>query len=278
MPKNAFEKSANLTYLHLEMNNLTSLKGFKGLTNLEFLDLSFNQISQIEKGTFDHFQKIKHLDLSKNYVTNLSPFISPGLSTLQELDLSGNKLNEIEPGNFAFMQFLRILILEENLFESFDFEAIPIHLETLNLHKNYINFLMPAKMEKSLTYLDLSFNNIDFLDPKIFAHFPKLQFLRLANNMLKNLDFYGHLPLSLRKLDLRTNLIETLKSSDADNLVNFGHLNQLEEIFISQNLWICSCNFRILLKFVYSRGILKLFTKLATFQVLWGFNQGQGKH
>ena len=52
LPGNAFQKSANLTYLHLDMNNLTSLheNDFVGLTHLEFLLLSANQISEIEQG------------------------------------------------------------------------------------------------------------------------------------------------------------------------------------------------------------------------------------
>jgi hypothetical protein len=65
--------------------------------------------------------------------------------------------------------------------------------------------------------------------------------------MLTSLDFYKFLPTSLHKLDLRVNLIESLEEENGE-MVNFGHLHKMEDIYISQNLWICSCNFEHLLK------------------------------
>ena len=125
--------------------------------------------------------------------------------------------------------------------------AIPKDLETLNLHKNYITELQPPEMEKRLLYFDLSGNNIASLNPRIFVYLPNLKLLTLSNNMLTSLDFYKFLPTSLHKLDLRVNLIESLEEENGE-MVNFGHLHNVEDIYISQNLWICSCNFKHLLK------------------------------
>ena len=122
-------------------------------------------------------------------------------------------------------------------------DSIPDGLQTLNLNRNYITTLHSPKVEKKLLYLDLSGNNLSWLNYKIFAHMPSLKLLTLSNNMLKSLDFYKHLPISLHKLDLRTNHIETLTENDGE-IVQFNHLQNLEDIYISQNLWICSCNFQ----------------------------------
>lgn len=152
----------------------------------------------------------------------------------------------------------------------FDLNIIPAKLETLNLHKNYIANLTPNDEEKALKYLDLSGNNINFLPANVFSKLEHLEYLRLSNNMLKSLDFYKQLPVSLKKLDLRTNLMETLTEEDDKMMVNFGHLKLLEELFISQNLWICSCNFKVLLKFVeFENSALSPFSKFASFQVPW---------
>ena len=133
------------------------------------------------------------------------------------------------------------------VFFQFDMNAIPKDLETLNLHKNYITELQPSEMEKRLLYLDLSGNNIASLNPRMFVYLPNLKLLTLSNNMLTSLDFYKFLPTSLHKLDLRVNLIESLEEENGE-MVNFGHLHKMEDIYISQNLWICSCNFEHLLK------------------------------
>ena len=80
-------------------------------------------------------------------------------------------------------------------------------------------------MAKKLLYLDLSGNNIASLNHEIFETMPHLKLLTLSNNMLTSLDFYKHLPLSLHKLDLRTNLIETLTEINGE-MVDFGHLQE----------------------------------------------------
>ena len=65
--------------------------------------------------------------------------------------------------------------------------------------------------------------------------------------MIKSLDFYKYLPLEVTKLDMRTNLLETLRD-DHGELINFGHLPSIEDLYISQNLWICSCDFKKIIK------------------------------
>ena len=125
--------------------------------------------------------------------------------------------------------------------------VIPRNLDTLNLHKNFLAQIYPPKEDKNLLYLDLSGNNIESFTHGVFVNLPKLKFLRLSNNMIKSLDFYKYLPLEVTKLDMRTNLLETLRD-DHGELINFGHLPSIEDLYISQNLWICSCDFKNIIK------------------------------
>ena len=127
------------------------------------------------------------------------------------------------------------------IFLQFNFDIIPPNLETLNLHKNYITTLLPSTMPLKLIYLELSGNNIEYLPREVFRNLKNLEYLTLSNNMLTNFDYYSQLPQSLKKLDLRSNLIQSLQS-DIGKLVDFRDLLILKELFLSQNQWECSCN------------------------------------
>ena len=127
------------------------------------------------------------------------------------------------------------------IFLQFNFDIIPPNLETLNLHKNYITTLMPSTMPLKLIYLELSGNNIEYLPREVFRNLKNLEYLTISNNMLTNFDYYSQLPQSLKKLDLRSNLIQSLQS-DIGKLVDFRDLLILTELFLSQNQWECSCN------------------------------------
>ena len=127
------------------------------------------------------------------------------------------------------------------IFLQFNFDIIPPNLETLNLHKNYITTLMPSTMPLKLIYLELSGNNIEYLPREVFRNLKHLEYLTISNNMLTNFDCYSQLPQSLKKLDLRSNLIQSLQS-DIGKLVDFRDLLILKELFLSQNQWECSCN------------------------------------
>ena len=97
-----------------------------------------------------------------------------------------------------------------------------------------------SKPNLELIYLDLSGNNIEHLPIQIFEKMNHLEFLIMANNMLTTLEFYPMLPQSLKKVDLRSNLIKSMES----NSTNFKDLINIEELYLSQNLWECSCDWK----------------------------------
>ena len=65
---------------------------FKGLLYLEKLDLSSNQIANIQPGSFDDLSSLTELDLSRNRLATLNQDTLIGLTNLVTLDLSENKL------------------------------------------------------------------------------------------------------------------------------------------------------------------------------------------
>ena len=196
---------------------------------------------------FAHLKNLEELHMSDNLFSLLSFLQTEGLSNLKELHLAGNQLSRIEGNPFQFLRNLHVLNLEKNKLREFDFSVVPNGLETLNLHKNYISTLAPTLEKINLLYLDLSGNNIEVIPNGMFSNLNKLNFINLSNNMLKSLDFYSSLPTTLRKLDVRTNLMESL-ADQAGNLIDFSRLDSIQGIYLSQNLWQCSCTFKDLVE------------------------------
>ncbi|XP_078662611.1 uncharacterized protein LOC144906319 [Branchiostoma floridae x Branchiostoma belcheri] len=90
------EVLANLYYLDLSFNEITSLEGqpFKYLRRLEFLDLSSNKILSVDNGAFmlapnpsdpTATSKLVNLRLQDNQITNFGPGMFDGLTELSEL-------------------------------------------------------------------------------------------------------------------------------------------------------------------------------------------------
>lgn len=81
------------------------------LNRLVHLDVSRNQLIQLEQTVLDQLDHLKYLNLSHNQLRNLHPFTR--LTRLQQLDLSGNRLDEfLQPRVFQTLppsvQFLDI--------------------------------------------------------------------------------------------------------------------------------------------------------------------------
>jgi hypothetical protein len=93
-----------LKSLKLNKNAFRSLVAFPCLPNLEFLDLSNNQISEVPGLIFKQLASLRVLKLHKNSLTKLhhgSFFIAKAGSTnLEKLHLEYNALTKIDTGAF----------------------------------------------------------------------------------------------------------------------------------------------------------------------------------
>lgn len=114
----------------------------------------------------------------------------------------------------------------------------------MDASKNFITMLQSPNLSRTLKIksLDLSSNNIDNIPEKVFATLKELEELNLSNNMLTHLEFFPQLPNSVAVLDLRTNLIETLtKTPEGDEAFELEIIEQLKTVYMSGNLWNCTC-------------------------------------
>ncbi|XP_041349520.1 toll-like receptor 4 [Gigantopelta aegis] len=216
-----------------------ALKGLRALS-LDYLDLRHLNISDTDDTFFDTLSgtSVRHICVSKNYLTkyNHSKFVN--VSNLFYLDLSGNDINVTM---LTYSYVLRTLQLSYNRITQFPIlcqgnQSIFPNLDRLMLDHNYIQNIQ-SKQFNCLTKLrqfDLSRNYFATIGTNMFAYLPNLESLRLRNMFygIVLVHRYAFNNSHLKELILRDNRIEILHSLDKDS---FSGCHRLEGLDLSYN-------------------------------------------
>lgn len=154
--------------LNLSFNEISQLDEdiLKSVQQLEELDLSNNKISNIHRNAFENSLNLTKIDLKKNKISDLNAETFLDLTMLDSLDLSHNPLNLQD-------SFLIAPNLKNLFMDSCNLEEIPndaflniSNLESLSLKDNpFDNFdAMPFKPLSSLTSLRIHNLTKDVVD------------------------------------------------------------------------------------------------------------------
>lgn len=203
-----FKNASKLINLDIGYNNnLMKLEArlFKYAPLLQSIDLSFNQISEIEDRTFRGLFRLKYLSLDSNLLTKIKNKTFSGLRSLQRLDLSKNIIEELESG--AFARFINLKVLQLNL--------------------NRISRLQSGIFRgfRSIQRIDLSVNGLNNVEEGVFDGLPTLQILELGFNQLITLaDGFFDGMRNLRSLFMASNQIEEIEPG----LANLTRLRLLD--------------------------------------------------
>ncbi len=177
-----------------------------GLSHLEYVDLSQNQIQDLRP--LRNLTNLSILMLAQNQVSNAEPLI--GLNQLKTLDLSQNKIHDALPGkDLALSKIisLELLFLRQNSISDLTplsklvnlreldvsqcqlIDVTPLQglteLVVLNLAHNQVHGLYPLSSLNNLEYLDNTANKIDDLRP--LAQLKKLETILLAHNRINEI-------------------------------------------------------------------------------------------
>ena len=127
-----FSGLSSLQSLGLSNNQINSLHKdtFSGLSSLEHLSLSNNQISSLHEDTFSGLSSLTHLYLSDNQISSLHKDTFLGLSSLIYLDLKKNNISSLHKDVFSDLSSLHYLALFNNKIKSFP-EGIFVPLSSL---------------------------------------------------------------------------------------------------------------------------------------------------
>lgn len=169
------------------LDNITNVLNLLGLV-LEELDVSSNQLGEINANTFEKFKHLKQLKLSNTNLTigDTNPFHHQRY--LKSLDLSFN--------NLANVNFVVLFPTLQNLSE---FSVGGSQIEDIS---KVLELLSPSL----LTSLDVSFNRLGVIKEITFQKFTNLRFLNLSHTELNNFKFESfHQFSKLETLDLSYN-------------------------------------------------------------------------
>ncbi|XP_049901611.1 vasorin-like [Epinephelus moara] len=184
--------------LYIFQNGIDTLSqdDFKGLGELELLDLSQNELAEMPDGVFEMLAKLKNLDLSSNQITHISKGSFSGLVQLERLYLHANRIQSIHLEAFDGLEMLLELKLQGNQLTS-----------------------LPSLHFPRLLLLDLSYNNIPTLGPSDLQT-PHLEALKVASLGLTSVDEDLIASLgNLHELDISTNqLTEVPQALKQDSL------------------------------------------------------------
>ncbi|TYI31790.1 hypothetical protein ES332_A04G009500v1 [Gossypium tomentosum] len=210
----------SLKEIHLAQNQFFSM--FSNLSNLQFLDLSYNSLSLTSNSTFsvNHIlpnltslllsscnlsefpqflkglKSLEWLDLSYNRIEGKIPqwMQEVGIESLRYLNISHNSLTEVEQFPWKNIAFLD---LSSNLIRG----NLPILASTINIFlisNNSFNGEVSSLIcnASALQILDLSHNNLSGKIPQCFGNLSNsLEFLNLKKNKdkLSNFNLNGNL-------------------------------------------------------------------------------------
>ncbi|XP_051693452.1 extracellular matrix protein 2 isoform X2 [Oryctolagus cuniculus] len=246
-----------LTTLYLAENEIAKIPAhaFRGLPNLEWLDLSKNKLDGhgLHPHAFKNLTRLKRLNLDGNLLSTVPALPASllelklndnlleglqkgsfqGLSHLLTLEVEGNELRDgdISPLAFRPLRSLLYLRLDRNQLRTIP-PGLPASLQELHLGTNLIEEVTEGVLRHShsLGVLVLSNNRLqeDRLAPRAWIDLPKLETLDLSHNWLVHVPSF--LPRGLRRLLLHHNLIERIPG------YVFAHMKPgLEFLHLSHN-------------------------------------------
>ena len=208
-----------IKYINLEKGYLGNI-GLKDLCEIEFnnlerLNLSSNNLSDITYLGNAKFDKLKELSLFYNKIKEINVLEKVKFVNLIKLGLSDNCISDIKVLKSANFPSLEKLALSNNKIKDED-----------------VNILSEVDFS-SLRELKLSRNqisDISFLENKNNS-FSKLEALFLSNNKIKNIDILEKVKLkNLLELKLSNNKIQ-----DITKLENANFKRSLRRIYLSNN-------------------------------------------
>ncbi|KAM9330139.1 leucine-rich repeat-containing protein 70 [Gastrophryne carolinensis] len=184
-----FSGMKSLHTLNLANNNISWISdtAWRHLENLENLYLDSNRLKQVPSNSLGFLKGLKRLSLSNNQIGSIYSFAFRGLSSLQYLFLENADIQAISKGSFSGLSSLKQLILSRNRIHNLDSKSFfhLSHLVYLQLDKNGIVSISDdtfEEMGRSLKVLNLAFNNLTSLQPKVLQPLISLKYFQASYN------------------------------------------------------------------------------------------------
>uniref|UniRef100_A0A8C8SS41 Vasorin n=1 Tax=Pelusios castaneus TaxID=367368 RepID=A0A8C8SS41_9SAUR len=217
-------------YLYTFENGITSLHddSFRGLPELQQLDLSQNKISSLQRNVFQPLANLINLDLSSNQLREITNETFHGLRLLERLYLDRNRIQRIHPAAFDTLENLLELKLQNNQLHSVPPLNLP-KLLLLDVSQNGIAAIKAGAFHAAnIESLKIAGLGLSSLDDELFQTLGNLHELDVSDNSLDRVPQVLQRLRGLTKLSLAGNAqISQLQAED------FRELQNLQELDIS---------------------------------------------
>lgn len=174
----------SLQELFVSYNQLTSLNAntFSSLTTLTDLDLGNNQLDSVHQNLFDGLTNLRRVALDNNGLSSVHEDIFDGLTSLRTIELMENELTTLDADIFDGLTSLRRLYLANNSLTTLPSNIFSgLSLTRLDLDNNGLTSLPTiSNFGAYLTNLDLAGNALTAL-PSLTSH-SNLQVLDISGN------------------------------------------------------------------------------------------------
>jgi len=212
------EYCTNLTWLDISTNEITDISPLSDLVNLQNVSLNNNQISNIS--ALANLTNLTYLDASWNQIANLSPLSN--LNNLQNLFLNNNQISDLS----ALSNLTELTYLNVSWNQVTDVSPLSglVNLQNLFLNNNEISDISALSNLTEITYLYLNSNKINGISS--LSTLVNLRALNLGDNQIRDLSALSNLT-ALTYLDASWNQATDL--SPLSNLIN------LQNLFLNNN-------------------------------------------
>ena len=212
----------NLKEIDVSGNNIKNIEPLNemNLPHLEYLNMSDNQIANIKPIAELNAKNLKEISLQNNNILDIGPFLKSDFPALERLRIE-NKNNRIDTSDKSFKDFINKfenkVFYEEKTYEQFQNDyKVELKKETKTLelgslkggNKLLQDLYLTIKPDNEIKYLKLDNNEIE--DVSLLTRIPlnKLQLLDLSLNHIKNVKFLLEMKLpNLKTLYLNCNEI-----------------------------------------------------------------------
>ncbi|CAB3254407.1 unnamed protein product [Arctia plantaginis] len=246
----------NLKKLDLSRNLLTFIdrETFRGIKNLEYLNLADNKFTTFTNLMFHHLSNLNEIILDNNNIgaslqrVNLFDRSGYGLTRkIQSISINRINFGNVPPNFFIDAYDLRKLSITHNKIT--DVFELPCELQYLDMSDNPLSEIAGEDFVNLPSLRDLKLNNllISEIPEFAFENLHSLKTLELGRN--KNLTQFSSIAFGadvlsdavdfpLEKLSLKGSRLTKL---DAELLEPFGHLTELD---LQGNPWHCDCDMK----------------------------------
>uniref|UniRef100_A0AAY5K7X6 TIR domain-containing protein n=2 Tax=Esox lucius TaxID=8010 RepID=A0AAY5K7X6_ESOLU len=220
----------NVSILDLAINNVSKIgmMDFQGLSKLRIVNISWNQISEVNNGALGHLKALQELNLAHNRLTTLSEHLFQGLANLSLLRLDDNLITTIGSSSFQHLFNLKTVNLTNNklcsIKEIQNIVQLP-HLQELYAGSNRFTSFQSqelSNMSLGLRLLYLSQNPLEifritadvlpYLEMLDLAYCGKLESWDVDRSFLRNVKFLNlsGIQMSFEKMSM---VLQTVNSS-----------------------------------------------------------------